>query len=413
MNIKEFRKNYDLTTVLIIGLYTVFLYCQVTQGQFTQKVGSDSMEFSYGVSPLSSMSMYTASIIAIAIGLVRGFKTNIRYANYYTVLVLLSFVMFLWFVVDSSLNGLTAVLRSSSCNPTIYFLFWSMYISMNDKSWNTAVKLARILGPILLVWSLVQSFSFQSLFGGYIGNSPQIVLLGNGICTMFVAMLGHKEKDSFWLVCLFICSIFCGIATAVIYGNRSWNIQCVLLVLIYVYKQSNRERFRISTIIITALIVYIIFRVISSNLTDSLDFLISRGFSDSRSWQYVEIYNQFSFFDLFFGKGTFGTYKSALYGDYGFIDNTTVMVWFHFGFIAVCCLLYLLLKAPIYLMLSSKSTKAMKITSYICILWFFALNGLSVYNTIIFDLRNVMMAFALGRCVKLCYDLKKAKVVYK
>ena len=407
MNFIKSIKELDLNVLIIVGLYVVFLYCQVTQGQFIRQIGTDSIEFSYGVSALSSFSMYSASLLAIGTGVIRVIKSKVRYDGYIPVLFVFSSFLCLWLVVDVSSNGLASVLKHSSCNPTIYFILWAMFIAFSESSWNTIVKLARIIGPVLLVWSLIQSLSFQSLFGGYIGNSPQILLLGNGICTVFVAMLGHKHKDSLLTVSIFVSSIFCGIVTAVIYANRSWIVQCILLLFFYFYKQSKGESLpKLSTIIITGAVLYFMYCLMVDNFADSFDYLMSRGLSDTRSWQYQEIFNQYTFSDLFLGKGTFGTYKSAQYGDYGYIDNTTMLIWFHFGFITACCLVYLLLKAPIHILISKQTKKCMKTTAIICMLWFLALNGLSVYNTIIWDLRNVMMVFAIGRCVKMCHDIQ-------
>ena len=103
---------------------------------------------------------------------------------------------------------------------------------------------------------------------------------------------------------------------------------------------------------------------------------------------------------MFWGQGTFGKYHSAYYGNYGFIDNTSVLLWFHYGFITMLLILYLLLKAPFKVLTSKKSNGEMKTEAIIMVLWFCALNGLSVYNTIIFDLRNLFMVFALGKCLQ-------------
>ena len=61
---------------------------------------------------------------------------------------------------------------------------------------------------------------------------------------------------------------------------------------------------------------------------------------------------------------------------------------------------YLLLKAPFKVLTSKNSNGEMKTEAIIMVLWFCALNGLSVYNTIIFDLRNLFMVFALGKCLQ-------------
>ena len=64
------------------------------------------------------------------------------------------------------------------------------------------------------------NISFQNIYGGYIGNSPQILLLGNGFCVMMVALLGHDNKDGIITKVFNIGCILCGIATAIMYATR-------------------------------------------------------------------------------------------------------------------------------------------------------------------------------------------------
>lgn len=398
--LQKFIKKIDKNVALIILLYVVFLYCQVFQGSFERNRGTDSVDFSYGVSTLSSFSMYTASLLAIIIGFFRSYRYK-NILSYKTVLIILSVFMVLWFIYESLYYGMTPVLRSSSCFPLIYLIFWALFFSFDSKSWDTIIISAKILGPVLLILSLQQALSFQNIYGGYIGNSPQILLLGNGFCVMMVALLGHDNKDGIITKVFYIGCILCGIATAIIYATRSWTIQCILLIIVYLIKQSHNIKIKdVIMIIISGLLIIYAYVLITNNLSDSVAFIYNRGISDSRSWQYEEIFSQFSFWELFWGQGTFGKYHSANYGNYGFIDNTSVLLWFHYGFITMLLILYLLLKAPFKVLTSKKSNGEMKTEAIIMVLWFCALNGLSVYNTIIFDLRNLFMVFALGKCLQ-------------
>ena len=111
--------------------------------------------------------------------------------------------------------------------------------------------------------------------------------------------------------------------------------------------------------------------------------------------------------DLFFGKGTFGTYRSSLYGDYAYIDNVFMYIWLHWGLIPVLCIAFILLY-PVVKQLFSKSCPIdSKLRAMIIALWVLSISGLAVYNTILFDLRNVLIALTLGKCYK---DITSAQI---
>ena len=90
-----------------------------------------------------------------------------------------------------------------------------------------------------------------------------------------------------------------------------------------------------------------------------------------------------------------------------YIDNTMVYTWFHWGFIAMLCLIYILLYPFFKIILSNKASRYDKVRVTILLLWFLSLNGLSVYNTMTLDIRNTFIVILLGKEYLDCRRLQK------
>lgn len=394
--------------LLAIGLFLVLMIYQAGLGSFSYMPGSNSVEYKYGGSDISSFSMYIAFAILVIMGFNRSpiyFKKT-KFAS--ALLILLSIIMAFYFASDVVEFGLNRNLAQST-GPIVFFILWGLYLGQESDIWDLTIDVSRILGPTLLIISLLVSLFFVGQYGGHIGNSPQIMLLGNGFWPLAIAMLGNDKKDTKFTKFFLLAALGCALVTAFLYGTRSWIIQCILLLILYLFKDSNGKVLNLGNILLGGVLLYVVFNTSISNFTENWDYLSGRMANDTRSFQYQEIFNQFSFTDLFFGQGTYGTYQSSLYGDYKYIDNTLIYTWFHWGFVSMLCLAGILLYPPIKIILSKRYTKGAKMRAAILVLWFLALNGLSVYNTMTLDLRNALIVLALGNSYREIYQDSKYK----
>lgn len=391
---------------LIVALFGVLLLYQAVFGTFEYVPGSDRVEYQYGGSDVSSFSMY----IAFALLAIQGFDSFLKYGTIrggaIISLVVLSVIMLFFLMADVIEYGLLKVLRQST-GPIVFFILWGLFFSQKQGIWELTLKIAKVLGPLLAIASAFVSVFFVNSYGGHIGNSPQIMLLGNGFWPLAIAMLGDEKQDRVIIKGLFILSVGCILLTSVLYGTRSWIIQCILLLGLYFYKESKGKIISLTTIGFAALIAYFVINLVSGTFTDNWDYLSNRMGDNTRSFQYNEIFSQFSFSDLFFGRGTFGTYRSSLYGNYLYIDNTLVYTWFHWGFIPMLCLFSILIYPFLKILFSRGASRNDIVRASILLLWFLSLNGLSVYNTMTLDLRNAFIVLLLG---KEYMDCKKLNV---
>lgn len=407
MNKASSKKNrrYSIIVYTVIILYCIVLFYQVYKGTFETMRESYTVEFVYGKTPFSSFAMHLATLLFIITGVVSYKQSRISVS---TSLALLALVVYMgtYFLFDIVEYGLMTIIHQTM-GPMVYFILLGLFISFEEDIWEKVVGVCRLLGPILLILSLFVTFTFLSNYGGHIGNSPQILLLGNGFWAMAIAIIGTEEKDKTVRQIVNMICLGCGLATSILYGTRSWSVQCLLLLFLYYYKQSSSKKINFLYVIVFVLLVYFGYSYIGNTFSDNVDYLAGRMYDNTRSFQYQEIFSQYSFMDLFFGKGTFGTYRSSLYGDYAYIDNVFMYIWLHWGLIPVLCIAFILLY-PVVKQLFSKSCPIdSKLRAMIIALWVLSISGLAVYNTILFDLRNVLIALTLGKCYK---DITSAQI---
>lgn len=391
------RNNYSVRLVLIIViLYCIVIFFQVAKGDFLHVPGTNTVNFLYGKTIISSFSMHFATIILIFAGVFK--YHSFSKVNIYSLFSfwILGLYMLVYFVSDILEYGFLDIIHQTA-GPMVYFVFFGMFITFNENNWEILVKVCRIIAPVLLITSFFVTLSFLKNYGGYIGNSPQILLLGNGFWAMAIATIGTAKKDKLVTQLFFIICIGFGLATSILYATRSWTVQCSLLLLLYYFKQTSIKRINIFYVFISVVLLYLGFTFLDKNFSDNLEYLSDRLYNNTRSFQYDEIFSQFSLGDLFFGRGTFGTYYSSLYGNYAYIDNTLIYILFHWGLIPMLCV-FLLYFVPVLDIFIHRRSKECTFRAIIIILWLLSINGLSVYNTIIFDLRNALIVFTLGKC---------------
>ena len=400
------KNRRQKTLYIILVLFGILLLYQAAFGSFEYVPGSERVEYQYGGSDISSFSMY----IAFALFVISGFKSYMNYGKKYGglvfVLFILSAIMMSFFIYDMIEYGLHKQLAQST-GPIVFFILWGLFFSQNEDVWDSALKIARIIGPFLIIASVGVSVFFANVYGGHLGNSPQIMLLGNGFWPLAIGMLGNEKQDNSIMKVFFIFCVGCALTTALLYGTRSWAVQCFLLLGLYLFKESKGKIINIPTIVLATITGILVISLVENSFSENWDYLSGRMGDNTRSFQYEEIFSQFGFGDLFFGRGTFGTYRSSLYGQYMYIDNTMVYTWFHWGFIAMLCLIYILLYPFFKIILSNKASRYDKVRVTILLLWFLSLNGLSVYNTMTLDIRNTFIVILLGKEYLDCRRLQK------
>lgn len=409
-NIKDNKKAIYISFIL----FSILLIYQAFLGQYYTIPGTDSVHYKYGGSDISSSSMYLAGIIVAFVGIFRT-KHFKRLKLFDINIFILLFVMLIWSIITVAENGLMKVLAQST-SPFVYFLYLGAYIGANGDNWKSVVKLAKYTGSLCIIASFCVALLFLHYYGGYIGNSSHILLLGTGFWPFCIYVLCSKRKFTRIEHIFHYLVMVCGIGTAVIFGARSWLLQLVFLVFLYSYNSiddSKRNRRLVSVLVGCVAVTIAAIYILTTYYQDQLTYFIGRGLSDSRTWQFKDLFYQYSFLDMFFGKGTFATYYTNHYGDYRYFDNNTIYMLFHYGFIPMITFFIMLFQPAIRTFFSRSLTTKEKMPGAILFLWILSINGLSVYNVVTLDLRNFFIVMLIGRCLwSMEYAKRKQKTVY-
>ena len=394
------KKNVSLkclTIYIIIILFAIYLLFYGSLGYFYTNQGSETVYYKASDSDISSFSMYMAGIMLVIFGVLKLHLAN-KANNAYLACVLLLFAFMLIFAILSiAEKGLIDVLRMP-ITPFVYMLFLGVFACLDEEVIRIIKKLSIPIGSVCIIVAFFYVIRFNINYGGVISNSPQIIYLSTGFWPFAFGIL-TDENSSFKKKLYIYLVLILALLTAAIYGTRGWCIQVLLLMLIYTFKNTKKSIGSIIKILIVVAVVFIVaYLIFQKYFPWYYNYLLNRLFSDSRSWQYREIFEQNSFLDLFFGKGMFATYESSHYGAYSYIDNGFIQMLFYFG--AIPLLLYvLILLIPLFKCLKYKIPFRKKMVSMVLVLWILAIGGLSVYNVAIMDMRLFYIVATCAYCL--------------
>jgi hypothetical protein len=188
---------------------------------------------------------------------------------------------------------------------------------------------------------------------------------------------------------------------AVLIRARSWLIQSVILLLLTIFSKTNKNEYGtfLKRLLLMCLIVCVFLLIVYIAFPQYVTAILDKGLSDTRSSQYWELLRSMDFSTWIFGKGLNATYTSSLYGDYQYIDNQFFNITFHYG--VFMSLLVFLPSIYAFIKIFRSKSKINKIFSLgLIFMWIASLNGLSIYNTINLDVKNIIMFYLVGVMMK-------------
>lgn len=295
----------------------------------------------------------------------------------------------------------------ASTSPFVYLTVLALLLGCDDDFW----KLLKKISPIMALINIALCYSDYNVVvvlmqANLSGNTPVTVYLVLAIWWLAVCVVDFQKYKIWNRVLVYSMIIACGlIAFSLTY--RSWIIQSILLLIVASMQFGQGMRTKIVTrfVILAGIVATIYYIAGSYSWEGEVDRLITKSENDTRWFQYTEIFEQVDMLTWIFGGGINASYKSALYGEgYRYIDNQFLFTAFHYGIVVI--LMWFILWCKLLIMYwKSKCNSATEMSYvYICILWLLALGGLSVYNVIIIDEKNIILPIILGRC--LVYSLR-------
>ena len=188
---------------------------------------------------------------------------------------------------------------------------------------------------------------------------------------------------------------------SVIINSRSWIIQsCIISICLYLLASSNISiRKRIIRALVFVGVFFIIWELLNNTFSNSLMLLFEKFGQDSRSHQYRDIFRAFNTGTWLWGNGALATYYDSAQGYISNIDNQYLFIIFHYG-LAMLVLWLAPQLIGAYKIWKNKNVPKVTLLPIVC--WFMALGGLSVFNGVYCDFKQVILMLYIGRMLSLC-----------
>ncbi|USK84917.1 hypothetical protein [Peribacillus asahii] len=317
-----------------------------------------------------------------------------------------------WTLITFLEIGVKTTLYLSS-SPVVYFTLLAVIIGIDESIWKRLTKIAPILALINIGLSYYYYFSFSSMYDGIpSGNSPILTYFITGFWFLAISVLGYEGKGRKYKLMIYMLIVVCLILSVVIY-SRGWMIQCIILLFIASFTLAGKSGFVkfLKTATIIGVIGGLTFYILETHYGNSLLALTEKFGRDTRTFQYIEIFNQTPIYQFILGGGVNARYYLQSYGEYAYIDNQYIFTSFRYGFFILLPYLYFFLSA-LKLLWKSNVELNKRAGAFIILMWLFALGGLSVYNGIVIDMKNIILPIVAGRFIFLMNNNIERQPIY-
>ena len=391
MNVKQ-RKN--CTIYAIIALFVALVYSYKNAVWVNEQY---AMYFKRGdtSTPIYLILVYSALTLIFIVAVTKICENRRRFL-YGTILIL---TILFYFVKALLEEGVYSAITSPT-TPSVYLLSLAVFVGMDDEVWD-AVR--RSLPLLIIAYICLLIYEYITLVARY-----GVVVVGNSSLIYFYVSL-------FWCSAVYLTDrILCdkntgvlqvlligfNIIFAVIINSRSWIIQsCIVGVVIYLIGTTRHNiRTKVVRLLLLLLVGYLILLLLQNYFSSNLIFLADKLGRDSRSHQYTDIAAASSILGWIFGNGLGAVYHDSTQGYISNIDNQYVFIAFHYGLIV----LLQWLGPQIVGLLSTVKTRSVRLIAVLPIVcWFMALGGLSVFNVVYCDMKQLIIMLYIGHVLSL------------
>ena len=391
MNVKQRR---TCTIYAIIALFIALVYSYKNAEWVNEQY---AMYFKRGdtSTPVYLILVYF-SLIAIFIVAMTRICKNRQHFLYGSILIL---TVLFYFVKALLENGVYSALTSPT-TPLVYLLSLAVFVGMDNEVWD-AVR--RCLPLLIIAYICLLIYEYLMLVIKY-----GVVVVGNSSVIYFYVSL-------FWCSVIYLTDrILCdenigllqvfligfNIVFAVVINSRSWIIQsCAVGVILYLFGTTQHNiRTKVVRLLLILLVGYSILLLLQSYFSNNLIFLMDKLGRDSRSHQYTDIIAASSIFGWLFGNGLGAVYYDSTQGYTSNIDNQYVFIAFHYG---VVVLLQWLGPQIVGLLYAIKTRFIGLIATLPIVCWFMALGGLSVFNVVYCDVKQLIIMLYIGHVLSM------------
>ena len=392
------KKIYFISIFFLLLISRLYAYANL-QWEIDD-YGTFSMS---GITDLKSVGL---NYLALCIGLMLAIKSStarLIWRKNIPIYVIVIIGVCIWTLHSMLSIGMIETLYAST-SPIVYLIILLMLLGGESEYWAILKKIAPIMAIIYIALAYSMYMEVESIVHNakLTGNNPVTSLYVSAIWWIAICVIDFYEYNFIYKLYVFIL-IGCSGLFAFMLTYRSWMIQSILLFAFALF-QSGRSR--VEKIFIAILIVGGV-SVLSNHITsyiawdEHLNDLSEKMETDTRTFQYEEIFSGTPLYTWLIGGGINATYKSSLNGNTTSIDNQYLFLIFHYGLWFAIPYIWILFSSWINLFLRKNISWARKNLVIIAIMWCMALGGLSVFNAISFNSQTFILSIVLGRCVYL------------
>ena len=345
--------------------------------------------------PIYLMLVYSALLVIFIVAVTKICENRTHFL-YGAILIL----TILFYFVKSLLEEGVYSAFTSPTTPLVYLLILAIFIGADDEIW---ASIRMCLSFLIVGYICLLGYEYVTLVARYgivvVGNSSLIYYYVSLFwCSTIYLTDRILQKKNIGLRQILLMGF--NIVFAVIINSRSWIIQsCLVAVVIYLFGTTQRSiRTKVLRLLLLFLGGYIILQLLNNYFSTNLIFLSDKLGRDSRSHQYTDIAVASSFWGWLFGNGAGAVYYDSTQGYISNIDNQYVFVAFHYGLIVLLQWLGPQL-VTLFSVVKTGTVRLIAILPLVC--WFMALGGLSVFNVVYCDVKQLMLVLYMGHILSL------------
>ena len=393
----EFKQKKACVIYSITALFLALIYSYKDAEWVNEKY---AMFFKRGdtSSPIYIALIYSALILLVVVA-VSKLCANRRYFLYGLMIMLIV----LFYFSRSFLEEGTYLAITSPTTPIIYLLILAIFIGMDNDIWSAIIKYLPLL---IVVHVLLLAYEYVTLVAEHgvvvVGNSSLIFYYVSFFwCS--VVYLSNRILDGEGIGRWQLVLIGFNVIFAVIINSRSWIIQaCLVGVVAYLAGSTKHSiRTKVIRLLLLILVGYVILQILNEYFSNSMTLLYNKLGQDSRSHQYTEIAKASTVFGWIFGNGATAVYHDSAQGYISNIDNQYIFISFHYGLVFM--LMWFIPQIVTFFKVL-KTRWVNKIALFPLLCWFMALGGLSVFNVVYCDLKQLIIMLYIGHILSLTYE---------
>ena len=314
-------------------------------------------------------------------------------------LPLLLFAVIFWIIMTIAEHGLMTMIYTPG-SPLSYLAILAIYVGADEECWNIIKRIAPIFASIYLTLATIPYLELKVLgdFSNLAGNNPIIYFMTTSFWWASISSIEISHKSIYyklWIVLLIAIFAFLAFSMAL----RSWLIQSVLLLMLVIWQFHSSKWLRI--IFVVVLMAGVLWSaeqiVTSSEMQEEVDAFNDKLTKDNRTHQYEILFEEISLDQWILGGGMKASYAINGEGNYKHIDNQYMLLLFRYGILLAIPWISIWLLTLFKKRERDKKYIYDRSAVYVVVLWLMALGGLSVYNAVIVNPQNILLAMVAGR----------------